>query len=480
VGTLVTPAALTPEDHIIVIFGANGDLSQRKLLPALFHLAHEGLMPGNYRIIGSSRSSLSDGGFRDLAREAVARFGRCDPKSADWDGFADRLSYVSTTFGPEGTEHLTEAVEAARAELGNEARALFYLAVPPSAFGGITQGLAKSGLARDARVVFEKPFGEDVESFRQLDATVRSALDDDQVYRIDHFLGKETVQNILALRFANGMFEPIWNRIHIDHVQIDVPESLTIGARAGFYEKVGALRDMVVTHLLQVLSFVALEPPSSFTPKALMDEVAKVFESISPLGPSDVVFGQYDGYLDEEGVASASRTETFVAARAFVDNWRWARVPFYLRTGKGMAEQRSAVTLAFKEPPKRMFRDMSRRRFDHDHLTIELGPNEGITITFLAKTPGPSIELDQARMHFDYEGSFGSELIEAYERLIHDALMGDRTLFTRADGIERTWELVQQVIDDPPPVRRYPQGSWGPEESDDLIAPRRWHLPADV
>jgi glucose-6-phosphate 1-dehydrogenase len=477
VGAIVIRQSLRPEKHVIVIFGANGDLSRRKLLPALYHLQQEGLMPQDFRIIGSSRSSLSDEGFRDMAEGSIKGFGRGDLADHEWDEFAKRLSYVSTEFGPDNFELLTDAVHQARDEIGGGASLLFYLSVPPSAFSSITQGLAKSQLTRDARVVFEKPFGSDVESFRELDATVRSCLDDDQIYRIDHFLGKETVQNILALRFANGMFEPVWNRFHIDHVQIDVPESIGIGTRAAFYESVGALRDMVVTHLFQVLSFVALEPPYAFTPQALMDEVAKVFESISPLRRGDVVFGQYEGYRDEGGVADDSRTETFAAARVFVDNWRWARVPFYLRTGKQMAEQRSAVTLAFKEPPKQMFRDLSNRRFEHDHLTIELGPDEGITISFLAKAPGPTIELDQARMHFDYEGSFGSELIEAYERLIHDALMGDRTLFTRADGIERTWELVQPILDDPPEVLPYPKGSWGPKEADELIAPHRWHLP---
>ena len=469
---------MTPPNHVIVIFGANGDLARRKLLPAFYHLEREGMMPKDYRIIGSSRSSLSDDGFRDMAEGSVKGFGRCDLVDPDWDAFAKRLSYVSTEFGPNDPDMLAEAVRKAKEEVGGDPQVLYYLSVPPVAFSSIIKGLAKAGLTSDARVVFEKPFGWDLQSFQELDATVRACLDDEQVYRIDHYLGKETVQNILALRFANGMFEPIWNRFHIDHVQIEVPESGGIGTRAGFYESVGALRDMVVTHLFQVLSFVALEPPYAFTSQALMDEVAKVFESISPLQRDAVVFGQYEGYRKEGGVAKDSRTETFVAARLFVDNWRWARVPFYLRTGKSMAEERTAVTLAFKEPPKQMFRDLSNRQFEHDHLTLELGPDEGITIRFLVKAPGPAIDLAQANLHFDYEGSFGSELIEAYERLIHDALMGDRTLFTRADGIERTWELVQPVLDDPPPVHPYAPGSWGPKEADELIAPRRWHLPA--
>lgn len=466
-----------PENHVIVVFGGNGDLSKRKLLPALFHLEVEGLMPDDYRIIGSSRSEFSDEAFDQFAREAIEEFSRCDVTAPEWAKFADRLSYVSLTFGPDNTEPLERAIASAAEAMGGSARMLFYLSVPPTAFVSITQGLAKSGLADDARVVFEKPFGTDLEGFRELDATVRAALDDDQVYRIDHFLGKETVQNILALRFANGMFEPIWNRSHIDHVQIDVPEDLGIGTRASFYESTGALRDMVVTHLFQVLSFVAIEPPASFTPKALMDEVAKVFESMAPLDPDRVVYGQYEGYRAEDGVDPQSTTETFVAARVFVDNWRWSGVPFYLRTGKRLAERRSAVTLAFREPPRQMFREINPDPFDNDHLTIDLGPEEGIRITFLAKIPGPDIVLDEAHMDFRYEGTFGSEMIEAYERLIHDALIGDRTLFTRADGIERTWELVEALLDRPPEVLPYAQGSWGPKEADELIAPRRWHLP---
>jgi glucose-6-phosphate 1-dehydrogenase len=468
--------ALTPEKHVIVIFGANGDLSRRKLLPSLYHLYREGMMPEDFRIIGSSRSEISDEEFIDLVRDSVLKHGRCKLDEG-WDPFAARLSYAPTAFGSDHTAEVEEDVYRAEKELGGVARRLFYLSVPPSAFPEITQGLAKSGLSESARVVFEKPFGSDLASFQELDAVVRGSLDDDQVYRIDHFIGKETVQNILALRFANGMFEPIWNRQHIDHVQIDVPETLGIGTRAGFYEGVGAMRDMIVTHLFQVLSFIALEPPASFTPKSLMDEVAKVFESMASIDAGRVVYGQYRGYLEEEGVAQDSNTETFAAVEVSVDNWRWAGVPFYLRTGKRLAESRQLVTLAFRAPPRQMFRDVRSRSFDHDHLAIDLGSDEGIRLSFLAKAPGPSIELDQAHMDFRYRGSFGSDLIGPYERLIHDALIGDRTLFTRADGIEQTWEIVQPVLETHDTVYEYEPGSWGPEEANQLIAPRRWYLP---
>jgi glucose-6-phosphate 1-dehydrogenase len=474
---MIYDPSLIPPDHIIVVFGASGDLARRKLLPSFFHLCEEGLMPKDYRIIGSSRSEMSDDAFREFAHSAIKEFSRSSAPDHVWNEFARRLSYVSMAFGADSTEAMEDAVRAAERDMGHEPSRLFYLAVPPSAFADITQGLAKSGLVDGGRVIFEKPFGTDLKSFNELNEIVRSCLDDAQVYRIDHFLGKETVQNILALRFANGMFEPVWNRSHIDHVQIDAPESLGIGTRGGFYESTGALRDQVVTHLFQVLSFVALEPPPTFTPKALMDEVAKVFESIAPLRPDDVVFGQYDGYRDEEGVAPDSTTETFAAVRVSIDNWRWSGIPFYLRTGKRMPERRSAVTLTFREPPSRMFVETGDDSFDKDRLTIDLGPDEGITISFLAKVPGPVIKLDEAHMSFRYEGSFGSELIGPYEQLLHDALLGDRTLFTRADGIERTWEIVQPVLDNRPPVHPYAQGSWGPEEAANLIAPRRWHLP---
>jgi glucose-6-phosphate 1-dehydrogenase len=471
--------SLIPENHVIVVFGANGDLARRKLLPALVHLDAEGLMPVDYRVIGSSRSQLSDDEFRKLTRDAIHEFSRHEPSDEEWDKFEERLSYVSCEFGPENSRHIVDAVHKAEAEIGGEPRRLIYLSVPPDAFEPITAGLAAGGLDERARVIFEKPFGSDLESYRRLNEVVRACLDETQVYRIDHYLGKETVQNIFAFRFANGMFEPVWNRSHIDHVQIDVPEELGVESRTDFYERTGALRDMVVTHLFQVLSVVAMDPPADFNARALLDEKVKVFDAVVPISPEDVVRGQYDGYRALEGVDPHSGVETFVAVRVFIDNWRWAGIPFYLRTGKKLGEQRSSVTLGFRDPPRRMFRDVKAEGFGGDHLTMELGPDEGISITFLAKIPGPSIRLGPASMSFRYEGSFGSELIEAYERLLHDALLGDRTLFTRADGIERTWEIIADVLRRPPPLHSYPPGSWGPKAANELIAPRSWHFPAD-
>ena len=469
---------LTPQNHVVVIFGANGDLARRKLLPALYHLEAEGLMPEDYRIVGNSRSEMLTDEFVAFGRRAVEEFGRGVIEDNAWERFSNRLTYVSHEFTPSDTSAVAEAVAEAEASMGGRPRRLYYLSVPPLAFAPIIEGLGLDRLNERARVIIEKPFGRDRESFKELTETVAGVLEEDAIYRIDHFLGKETVQNILALRFANGIFEPVWNRNHIDHVQIDVPETLGIGSRGIFYEQAGALRDMLVTHLLQVLAFVAMEPPTSLQARPLRDETLKVFETVMPLDPSDVVRGQYQGYRDEAGVAPDSDTETFVAAKVSVDNWRWAGVPFYLRTGKRMAEGRQTVTLVFREPPRQMFREAPGVWMDQDTLSLDLGPDEGISVTFLAKVPGPTIELAPATMRFRYEGSFGSELIEAYERLLHDALLGDRTLFTRGDGIDRTWEIIEKVLEHPSPLETYAPGSWGPSAAAELIAPHRWCLPS--
>jgi glucose-6-phosphate 1-dehydrogenase len=466
------PEATTPDDHVIVLFGATGDLARRKLLPGLFRLAEAGLMPERYRIVGTSRERLDSDGFRAFARESVAQFGHGD-LNGNWDAFARTLTYSDAD---EEAPALIASVERAERELGGQARRLHYLSVPPVAAAGIVQTLRRTGLDERARMIMEKPFGTDLDSARALNEAVHAVFDEAQVFRIDHFLGKETVQNILAARFGNGVFESIWNREHIDHVQIDVPETLSIGTRAGFYEQTGAFRDMIVTHLLQVLGFVAMEPPTSFSPKALVDETVKVFNAMAPLRPEDMVRGQYVGYRDEPGVAPDSDTETFVAMRVAIENWRWAGVPFYLRTGKCLAEGRRLLTITFRDPPRRMFE--AHDAFEPNELVFDLGDRGGIAASFLAKVPGPTMRLGKARLRFDYEDSFADEHeLEAYERLIHDALIGDRTLFTRADGIERLWEVAAPVLAAPPPVRPYERGSWGPEGTDELIAPGRWHLP---
>ena len=467
-----------PDDHVLVVFGATGDLARRKLLPGLWHLAETGMMPDDYRIVGSSGDDLSGDGFRELARRAVEEFGAVAPADGDWAAFAARLSYVGGAFGPGSSEPLRRAVEKAESELG-KARRLFFFSVPPVAFGPIVRGLDEAGLAAGSRVIMEKPFGTDLASARELNALVHSVLDEQQVFRVDHFLGKEGIQNILALRFANGMFEPVWNRDHVDHIAIDVPETLTVAQRVGFYDATGAFRDMVVTHLFQLLGFLAMEPPPAMDAAAISGEKVKVFRSMRPLDPGEVVRGQYDGYLELDGVAGGSDTETLVALVAHVDNWRWDGVPIFLRTGKRMGADRKLVTIAFREPPRQLFAfaDAAARDDRQNRLTFDFDERGGITASFLAKKPGPITELERATMRFGYE-SLGTGILEAYERLFHDAMVGDKTLFASAEGIERLWEVAAPLLDDPPPVQRYAQGSYGPEPAiDDLIAPRRWVLP---
>jgi len=466
---------------VIVLFGITGDLARRKLLPGIFHLTEAGLMPQRFVLIGTSRSSLEEDEFLDLVRTSVEESGRPPSLDGSWDSFAASLRFASLS---DGYEALGEAVARAREDLGGDPRLLHYLSLPPAAAAGAIEALGRLDLGEGARVIMEKPFGVDLASARELDARVHSVFEESQVFRIDHYLGREAVQNLLAVRFANGMFEPVWNREHIDHIQIDVPETLSIGMRADFYEQTGAFRDMVVTHLFELLSFVAMEPPTSLSAKALMAERQKVFDSMLALTPQDVVRGQYAGYRDEEGVAPGSETETFVALRAFVDNWRWAGVPFYLRSGKRMAESRHMLTVAFIEPPRRMFPldcDQVAESFGHDHLTFELGDPGTISASFLAKVPGPEIRLGEAHMTFSYATTFGGsgQALEPYERLIHDVLIGDRTLFTTSEAIERLWEISQPVLEALPPVQTYQPDSWGPESIDPLIAPRHWHLPSD-
>jgi glucose-6-phosphate 1-dehydrogenase len=475
-----TAASPVPRDQVIVLFGATGDLAQRKLLPGIFHLFEAGLMPERFALIGTSRSDLSDEEFAELAREAVCGSGRRPLEGESWNRFAGSLGFASTG---DGFGQLGSAIAAAKDEL-RDAQLLHYLALPPAAAAGVIEQLGRAGLGEGSRVIMEKPFGRDLASARQLDALVHSVFDEEQVFRIDHYIGREAVQNLLAMRFANGMFEPVWNRNHIDHVQIDVPETLSIEMRGGFYEETGAFRDMIVTHLFQVLSFVAMEPPVSLNAKSLMTEREKVFEAMKALEPGDVVRGQYAGYRDEEGVAADSDTETFVALRAFVDNWRWEGVPFFLRSGKRLADTHHLLTVAFSEPPRRMFPiDCSQvaEEYGHDHLSFELGDPGAISASFLAKVPGPKMQLGQAHMRFSYADSFGGpeRALDAYERLIYDVMVGDRTLFTTSAAIERLWEIADPVVREPPPVEIYEPGSWGPEATDALLAPHRWHVPSD-
>ena len=464
-----------PDPHVVVLFGASGDLAARKLLPGFFHLEGACLLPDGYRIVGTATDDLDDEGFVEHAEKAVREFARTEVTDEAWKRFADRLSYVPIAAGAQA---LGTTVARARQAIGAESRLLHYLAVPPAAFESIIETLTEVDLTGpEARVILEKPFGHDYDSAVELNDTLHRAFDDSQIFRIDHFLGKEAVQNILALRFANGLYEPLWNRHNIEFVQIDVPETLSIGHRAGFYEGTGAYRDMVVTHLLQLLSYIAMEPPAALTPRALREEKEKVMQAIRMIEPKKVVRGQYEGYRDEPGVAPESTTETFVAVEVEIDNWRWAGVPFYLRTGKCMAESRHLVVLDFHEPPMKMFPNEIQHQ-GANQLVFELSEPGSITADFQAKVPGPTMDLGAARMIFCYEQSFQTDRqLEAYERLIHDAMLGDAMLFTGAEGIERLWAVSADVLDHPGPIHTYPQGSWGPEAAQDIVAPNRWRLP---
>ncbi len=468
-------AATVPDPHVVVLFGASGDLAARKLLPGFFHLEGAGLLPAAYKIVGTAAEDWDDARFIDHAQKAVGEFSRTEVTDEAWETFAARLSYVPISAGPPA---LDEAVEHAQRGLGGEFRLLHYLAVPPVAFESIIGTITEAHLnGPNSRVILEKPFGHDYESAVELNDRLHGAFDDAQIFRIDHFLGKEAVQNILAMRFANGLYEPLWNRTSIEFVQIDVPETLSIGHRAGFYEGTGAYRDMVVTHLLQLLSYVAMEPPAALSAKALREEKNKVMQAFRMIDPEKVVRGQYDGYLNEQGVAPESDTETFVAVEVEIDNWRWAGVPFYLRTGKCMAESRHMVTLDFREPAMRMFPNEVQHQ-GANQLVFELSEPGSITADFQAKVPGATMELGPARMVFKYDQSFQAEnQLEAYERLIHDAMLGDGTLFTSAEGIERLWAISADVLEHPGPMHPYPQGSWGPEAAMDLLAPNLWRLP---
>jgi glucose-6-phosphate 1-dehydrogenase len=461
--------------HVIVLFGATGDLARRKLLPGLLHLFQAGLLP-ECRIVGSSLDDLDDEGFQRFAAKACAEFSIHPIEGAHWEVFARRISYVRSDSGAAG---LSAAVATAERELGGEPSRLHYLSVPPNAARAVVRTLGDAGLVDRARIIMEKPFGTDLASARILNAALHETFAEEQIFRIDHFLGKEAAQNILAFRFANGLFEPIWNRDHINHVQIDVPETLGLEQRIGFYEATGAYRDMVVTHLFQVLAFMAMEPPTALEPKAISEEKNKVFRSMRPIEPSQVVRGQYLGYRNEPGVNTESETETFIALKCEIDNWRWAGVPFFLRTGKQLAEGARIISIAFREPPKSMFPPGSGvGAHGPDHLTFDLADSSKLSLSFYGKRPGPGMKLDKLSLQFAlHETNREGDVLEAYERLIHDAMSGDHTLFTTAEGIERLWELSAPLLQAPPPVRSYAPGSWGPNAIHQLIAPHAWRLP---
>jgi glucose-6-phosphate 1-dehydrogenase len=465
--------APAPQD--ILIIGASGDLARRKLLPALYNLAGAGLLPEGGEIIGFARSDLSTQGFRELARRAVKQFSRTGLDQKLWARLAPRISFVRLEEG------YTRLKEFAR---GRER--LVYLAVPPSVVPGAVRGLREAGLITGTRVVVEKPFGRDLASAQELHRILHESFDELQIFRIDHYLGKETVQNIMVFRFGNSVFERVWNRDAIDHVQITVAESIGVEGRGAFYEEAGALRDIVQNHVLQVLSLLTMEPPANLAPEAIRDEKAKVLRAMRPLDPARTVRGQYmagtvdgmaaPGYRDEKGVAPDSTTETFFAAQLEIDTWRWSGVPFFLRTGKRLRRRATEVIIEFRQPPLCFFEGTGVQRLRPDHLVLSIQPDEGITFTFLAKQPGPEISVQPVSMDFSYSDSFMTQPTEAYERLLHDVMDGDHTLFAREDAVERAWMVIQPALEHPAPLCTYQAGTWGPQEADQLLAPHMWHL----
>ena len=494
-----------PDPCGIVVFGASGDLSKRKIIPAIYDLSREGLLPDKSYVVGFARSEMDDKTFRERMFEAVNNFSRHKPVSqAEFDSFAERLSYFRGDYkDPAAFDKLAKYLDSQDSKHHIDGNRLFYLSTPPDVYESVGRLLAASGQAsqengRWIRLVIEKPFGHDLESARDLSAVLKQAWEESQIYRIDHYLGKETVQNILVLRFANGIFEPIWNRQHIDHVQITAAESIGVEERAGYYEEAGALRDMFQNHMMQLVSLVAMEPPSSFDADNVRSEKVKVLKAIHPIPSSQVdrfvVRGQYGpgkvagqdvpGYREEPGVAPDSKTETYIAARLLIDNWRWADVPFYVRSGKRLGKRASEISIIFRRVPHMMFR--SAESISPNVLKLIIQPDEGITLSFEAKSPGQSVHLQSVLMDFRYS-QFGAKPIEAYERLLMDCMLGDQTLFDRSDSVEAAWALMQPILDGwaaQPHISfpNYAAGSWGPEESDDLIGVdgHRWRNPGET
>lgn len=479
----------------MVIFGATGDLTKRKLFPALYNLARAKFLPSNFAIVGVGRQEMTTDQFRVEMYENLKQFAGANQDGELLDWFCSRTSYTGGDFDDDKKlfKDLKEMLAAVCAEHQIPENFFYYMAIPPELFANVAKKIVKNGLGKEEdghwrRFIFEKPFGHDLQSAKKLNADLLALLKERQIYRIDHYLGKETVQNILVFRFGNSIFEPIWNRNFIDNVQITVAETLGVEQRGGYYDKAGALRDMIPNHLFQLVTLTAMEPPVSFEADAVRDEQAKILAAIQPFSPEDALHrairGQYDAgsiegkkvprYRDEEKVAKESNTETFAALELCVDNWRWADVPFYLRTGKRMRTKHSSIIVQFKKAPFMLFRDTTVDRLRTNRIEIHIQPDEGITLHFGAKIPGPIVKVGAVDMDFNYVEHFGEQLSTGYERLLYDCMIGDATLFQRADMVEASWEIVDPILDvwsaiPPRDFPNYDAGAWGPQEADEML-----------
>jgi len=457
---------------IFVLFGATGDLAKRLVLPAFYQLALDDLLPRQWRLVGNGRGNVAHEDFRRHVHNALTEFGPRPDKEA-WDAFSQRVFFAGGGFTSDSPGSLLDVLGKGRESMGGDPQLVHYLAIPPVAFGETTKALGQHGLAQNARVVYEKPFGTSPQSFRVLDRVVHSVLDEQQVFRIDHFLGKEATQDLHVLRFANGLFAAMWDREHVESVQIDVPEKLGITDRSVFYDATGAVLDMLVTHLFQVAAEVAMEPPASLGALDLQAAREKVISCFRPLDPGEVVLGQFNGYRDVPGVAAKSSMDTFVAARLWIDNPRWRGVPFYLRTGKRLAETKQRVSLILREPPGPLAGQLPS---ESNVLSFSLAGDGEIDLSLVAKKPGPELDLDRARASIPLSSLAGADPLPPYVRLIHDTLIGDRSLFTRPDGLAAAWQVIDPLLSNPPRIAPYAPGSWGPAEARKLIAPGRWLL----
>src|SRR6266567_4087861 len=494
-----------PEPCVMVIFGATGDLTHRKLLPALYNLALEHPLPAGFSVVGFARRPYNDDIFREQALDAINQFSRQKPVNPQvWESFASGIRYLQSDFNdPAGYEKLNILLNKLDQERGTGGNRIFYLSTPPSQYPDIIQNLGTAGLSRNrkgwTRTIIEKPFGHDLTSARELNRQVGKVFREEQIYRIDHYLGKETVQNILVFRLANGIFEPVWNRRYVDHVQITVAENLGLEGRGAYFEEAGSIRDMIQNHMLQLLTLVSMEPPIAFDANPVRDEKVKVLHALQPLigrdvltntirgqyGPGGVGGKQVPGYLEENGVSPTSSTETFVAMKIFIDNWRWAGIPFYLRTGKHLPKRVTEIAIQFKQAPLILFkRSEAHGQIEPNVLILRIQPDEGISLKFGAKVPGTEMQIRAVNMDFFYGSSFVREQPEAYERLILDCMVGDSTLFTRRDEVEAAWTFIQGILDewkDEPreTIQTYESGSWGPQVADEYIWKdgRRWRRP---